>query len=510
MDFQFDYTNGNSLVQASNNFDLHAHYQSPQYNPFQSISITERGQTAIDEPTSNYPRQANGILFSAKAHNFSDSAVSKLAELDPIEELTDLTYVLDPVGQILYASSAVKTLCEYDIEDVVGHNIMEFMHNDDVQGFVSAFNDAIMTQTTLFQYHRFRRRAGEFIILETNGHAVYSETDFTTDIDGSVVPACKCCILSARAYPTRPMTALDNFLELKLENERLKSELRDMGETDPIILSTTSEFVGSSTIDGSKTTNKLSNRNSDALGAKSDAPDAPRSISTPKNNSRNGMIRKEYESPTQPINILSSQYDVAHSTPRDQKSGNLPENQPQSNASGDSQTARTKSNNVEHSASKTLLNRSEQLHHDEAQMRKKSKKTKIEMERHVCSDCQTTDSPEWRKGPQGPKTLCNACGLRFSKKQKKTEQFHQMHNHHHNGGTTDRSETSTAHSSESGRERTLKSRSVSETQTPIEASVRQGLPTTHQSWNANTHAFQAFLKGRPDETFSIGLPYWPT
>ncbi len=25
----------------------------------------------------------------------------------------------------------------------------------------------------------------------------------------------------------------------------------------------------------------------------------------------------------------------------------------------------------------------------------------------------TLDSPEWRKGPSGPKTLCNACGREF-------------------------------------------------------------------------------------------------
>ncbi len=31
----------------------------------------------------------------------------------------------------------------------------------------------------------------------------------------------------------------------------------------------------------------------------------------------------------------------------------------------------------------------------------------------------TLDSPEWRKGPSGPKTLCNACGLRWAKKEKK-------------------------------------------------------------------------------------------
>lgn len=33
----------------------------------------------------------------------------------------------------------------------------------------------------------------------------------------------------------------------------------------------------------------------------------------------------------------------------------------------------------------------------------------------MCANCQRKDSPEWRKGPNGPKELCNACGLRYAK-----------------------------------------------------------------------------------------------
>lgn len=45
----------------------------------------------------------------------------------------------------------------------------------------------------------------------------------------------------------------------------------------------------------------------------------------------------------------------------------------------------------------------------------------------------TLDSPEWRKGPSGPKTLCNACGLRWAKKEKKRNS---SVNHHHAPGPT--------------------------------------------------------------------------
>ncbi|KAI9065359.1 GATA-domain-containing protein, partial [Trametes sanguinea] len=54
---------------------------------------------------------------------------------------------------------------------------------------------------------------------------------------------------------------------------------------------------------------------------------------------------------------------------------------------------------------------------DEDGPRKKAKR--LAAEQHVCVQCGRTDSPEWRKGPKGPKTLCNACGLRWAKKSRK-------------------------------------------------------------------------------------------
>ncbi|ESQ32205.1 hypothetical protein EUTSA_v10005181mg [Eutrema salsugineum] len=37
-----------------------------------------------------------------------------------------------------------------------------------------------------------------------------------------------------------------------------------------------------------------------------------------------------------------------------------------------------------------------------------------------CSDCKTTKTPMWRGGPSGPKSLCNACGIRL-RKQRRSE-----------------------------------------------------------------------------------------
>mmetsp|Transcript_8759 Transcript_8759/g.26334 ORF Transcript_8759/g.26334 Transcript_8759/m.26334 type:complete len:137 (+) Transcript_8759:157-567(+) len=37
------------------------------------------------------------------------------------------------------------------------------------------------------------------------------------------------------------------------------------------------------------------------------------------------------------------------------------------------------------------------------------------MKEGYCVSCGTTSTPMWRAGPEGPKSLCNACGLRWKK-----------------------------------------------------------------------------------------------
>ncbi|XVF48663.1 hypothetical protein PTKIN_Ptkin03bG0208100 [Pterospermum kingtungense] len=39
----------------------------------------------------------------------------------------------------------------------------------------------------------------------------------------------------------------------------------------------------------------------------------------------------------------------------------------------------------------------------------------------VCSDCHTSTTPLWRSGPRGPKSLCNACGIRKRKARRAME-----------------------------------------------------------------------------------------
>lgn len=37
-----------------------------------------------------------------------------------------------------------------------------------------------------------------------------------------------------------------------------------------------------------------------------------------------------------------------------------------------------------------------------------------------CHSCSRAETPEWRRGPDGARTLCNACGLHYAKLMRKT------------------------------------------------------------------------------------------
>ena len=50
---------------------------------------------------------------------------------------------------------------------------------------------------------------------------------------------------------------------------------------------------------------------------------------------------------------------------------------------------------------------------------KSRKRTRSTAGPGVCHSCSSTETPEWRRGPDGARTLCNACGLHYAKMMKK-------------------------------------------------------------------------------------------
>ncbi|KAH8662778.1 hypothetical protein BGZ61DRAFT_432345 [Ilyonectria robusta] len=59
--------------------------------------------------------------------------------------------------------------------------------------------------------------------------------------------------------------------------------------------------------------------------------------------------------------------------------------------------------------------------HDSIKKRRRVNFTELAPSPGRCHSCDRIDTPEWRRGPDGAKTLCNACGLQYAKLERKRQ-----------------------------------------------------------------------------------------
>ncbi|TVU20980.1 hypothetical protein EJB05_30588 [Eragrostis curvula] len=73
--------------------------------------------------------------------------------------------------------------------------------------------------------------------------------------------------------------------------------------------------------------------------------------------------------------------------------------------------------------------------------------------RRSCVECRATTTPMWRSGPTGPRSLCNACGIRYRKKRRQElgldQKQQQQQPPHHGESKTEVKESNSNSSSSS-------------------------------------------------------------
>ncbi|KAG9127843.1 blue light receptor [Ceratobasidium sp. 392] len=203
-----------------------------------------------------------------------------------ISELSgSLLLVLNPSAHILWASPAIAEQLGWREDELLERPVRDILHDDDATPFADHLKRAIDTRSELFSYARLRSkfaspRSGSHPtspahspttpthsglplnqpatpstttpLFELRGHAIYSKSSAqsssaitgdagpststssssTTNPDSNLNPNAEaeasCFIVMARPYPSRNTAMLDSFLELKIENERLRQQLLNL------------------------------------------------------------------------------------------------------------------------------------------------------------------------------------------------------------------------------------------------------------------------------------------
>ncbi|CAO3678220.1 unnamed protein product [Umbelopsis ramanniana] len=339
-----------------------------------------------------------------------------------IEELTDFLHVLSPVGKILFASPSSVELVGYTPDELHGRSITDFLHSDDIDMFIREFNLAIHTRSEFKLYYRFRKKDDKFVTFEVIGHPYFGGTG------NSEVP--KCFFGIAQPYPTKAGTMLDSFLELKIENEKLRNQLK-------LLQSSQSNEKGHAAGD-----NKTFSTQESLVSTAKDA------VMTTSNYTN--IVEPQHQGSSQRDNtnnksnnaiMYGSRMDLDRHPVALISTIEFPKPEPSSNMSGrsltqtapTSDTSRATTNLNSSSISPKAIHKQydgrvtiptgasgmSSLDNETKSKQRKKKKQRIVEDEYVCHECGCVESPEWRRGPNGPKTLCNACGLRFSKYSKK-------------------------------------------------------------------------------------------
>ncbi|TDL24954.1 hypothetical protein BD410DRAFT_766588 [Rickenella mellea] len=278
-----------------------------------------------------------------------------------ISELPEtINLVLSTNCKVLYCGTAVTELLGWGVEDLVDGDLTEFINDDDLPTFTEQFQGALQARQEFFTYLRLKCK-GEFVASPTHSS---SSKELLFEIVGHpyYIPddhECKCIFAMAKLYPSRNNAVLNTFLELKMENERLAQRLVDLRAQ---IVPAPGSMPPPLALPSMCVPSQMYNPSSYSLSSSRMDDIAP--------------------SPTR------SAFDVLGM-----------------GGYGSAGAASTADDHAD----------------DESRKNKKLKKTPATDNQYVCVTCGRTDSPEWRKGPLGPKTLCNACGLRWSKKSRKVD-----------------------------------------------------------------------------------------
>ncbi|KAI9932882.1 blue light receptor [Aspergillus wentii] len=334
-----------------------------------------------------------------------------------LHEMKDLLLVLSSVGRILYASPSCQSITGYTAKQIEGKPLSQLIHEDDRPILNRELDECFATGSPLRSCHfRFNKLNNGPCIFEAHGHAHIARHNVNIG-DGNTGRRCDGFFLMCRPYPTKSTRLLDTFLEHKVENIRLNYRIARLKEEEEEELNANrlssfrqdqtgnSHFLHSqhqthiTSMHASHTQSNVNDSTTD--GDDNDSADA--AFNVDDNDSR--MFVDHLADKLPPAEDLSHIDGIEVMTGLYYGEGER---------SQGLSTGIPRGRLVQCDIDVTTTDQQSRTAPDG------DRRKRLRGE-YSCTDCGTSDSPEWRKGPEGPKTLCNACGLRWAKKEKKRQ-----------------------------------------------------------------------------------------
>jgi len=305
-----------------------------------------------------------------------------------LHEMKDLLLLLNAEGRITYASPSSKQITSRVPKQLEGSILAQYLHDDDKVVFQQDLDDAVASNTAFRTHLRFQKSNGAYNLLEAYGHPHLANEQ------SRGVKRCTGFFLVCRPYPNKVTQLLDSFLEHKIENTRLVQQIAKLQKEEE------EEEAAAVRMAYQKASQKRA-----PLTSAPNPSTAPAGVSS-DHDSTDTLVNHSDESDTNAVDYLSDTFypleDLSHIDGIEVMTGlHYGEGERSQGLSTGVQRGRLIHCDIDITTAA-----------DQARTAQEGDRRKRLKGQHVCSGCGTADSPEWRKGPNGPKTLCNACGCK--------------------------------------------------------------------------------------------------
>ncbi|RAK74237.1 GATA transcription factor LreB, partial [Aspergillus fijiensis CBS 313.89] len=331
-----------------------------------------------------------------------------------LQEMKDLMLLLNREGRVLYASPSCVEITGFEAQSLEKSDLFRYVHEDDKSVLTQELKECIETGRLLRCHFRFCKPDSSFCLLEAHGHPHIAPSDPSSmpsgpgGGNGGIFLVC-------RPYPTRGAQLLNSFLEHKIENIRLNQRIAQLKEEEEEELNATQQsFNNSNSGAGNNNYHHHHNNNNNNNNNNRDGHFDNESSDTVTSNADDADSRS-FPGMEGVIDRLPAVDDMSHIEGIEVMTGLYygEGERSQGLSTGQKHGRLVHYSDIDGESSGNDPQASRGVGDGDRRKRLKGE--------YMCTDCGTSDSPEWRKGPEGPKTLCNACGLRWAKKEKKRQ-----------------------------------------------------------------------------------------
>ncbi|KAG2209234.1 putative white-collar-1a protein [Mucor mucedo] len=394
------------------------------------------GSSYSSEPVDDYFRElpttapASSTLASAEILELVNCAGDNEQQLQQewnkllLDQSEDFIHVLSLKGFFLYCSRSSSHLLEHDPEELVGHPLSSICHPSDIVPVMREIKEAAgNTDKVVNLIFRVRRKYSGYMWMECQGKIHVDQSKGR-----------KCLILAGRERPMYELVRKEIVQATDITNG---PEFWTKATLTGLFLHVTpssEEVVGFSAdaLDGATLYQYVGDNN---------VRDITRALELVKEGRIVNLHHTMQNNKGDYIPVFSTFYpgDVSFGVGRPSfaliqiraKENGSTNNQPvlesmmdtpsdnDENVFSELETVRGTSWQYElhqlQLANRKLKEQLENITNPKRRKQKKKKAIEVSDIPKMCAQCQSKDSPEWRKGPNGPKELCNACGLRYAK-----------------------------------------------------------------------------------------------